>query len=147
MVEFALSFGLFLVLISLVLEGGIAIWRWSLLTDGLNLITVDRAIHLEQRLGMGFNSSCGGCETTIQDCANSIAENYFEGTGLPTLTVSREPFPGSMITIDAEWINPCFFCSLVGLGGFTIRASSTIPVEQSQSIAHYRCPGTYPNPF
>ncbi len=146
MVEFALSGALFLILISLALEGGIALWKYSLLTDGLNLITTDRAIHLDQRLGLGQNApGCNECGD-IQACAMSISELYFDRDDVQnlTLTVSQGPFPERLLTIDAEWNHPCFFCVLVGMDEFEIRVSSTVPVEQNQSMAWQRCPTLYP---
>ena len=72
MVEFALTIGIFLILLAFAVEGGIALWRYSLLTDGLNLITVDRAIHLEQKRGLGENAgACNDC-SALQPCLSLI---------------------------------------------------------------------------
>ena len=118
------------------------------------MVAVDRAIHLEKAEGLGQTAAgCGTCGQ-LQLCAENTLNSYFQNSMAQSIPVSvtiADPQPfvtaaANMITLNASWETPCFFCSLLGWNNFQITAASTVSIEQSQNIAWQRCPNEYALP-
>ncbi len=156
MVEFALSLILFLAILAVIIDGGVGIWRYSILTETVNLVTVDRSIHLTQPWGLarelGATAACNsGCqESDIIACAEEIAETRISSfTSLDptqfTFSVDALSFDSvgvGRLTLNATWNTPTFLAVLIGFNEFAISTSGTTAIEISQDIADGRCGGT-----
>ncbi len=157
-VEFALAILAFMMLLGLIVDGGIAIWRYSALTETINLVTVDRSIHLTQPWGLAgpneFNvTDCispGGCSTgTLENCAKELVLarlQSFTKVNDANMIVRINDFPTNIrdrlvipLSITATWDADCYFCGLIGMSSFQISATGETIVEAAPSTVEARC--------
>jgi len=156
--QFALAIMAFMLLLGIIVDGGVAIWRHSSLTETINLVTVDRSIHLTQPWGLAgpnqFNvgsctvpSSCGG--GGLAECARDLVVarlGSFTTADPDDFTITVNNFPGNIhqtqlvpLSITAVWSADCYFCGLIGMDTFDITATGETTIEVPASTIAARC--------
>jgi len=153
MVEFALVTILLFMMIGIMVDGGVAIWRYSILTDRWNEVVVDRSIHLDQEWGFAadYGVACGCGGPAIADCsADLVYARINELTSISRGDIStdliRLSFPDhnlGSLEMSVTWDAGCWFCPLIGLDTLTISTSGTSPIQGNKESAEARCPGQY----
>lgn len=145
MVEFTLSIFVLFGLFALIFDGGLGVWKYTVLTDSLARVTSDRAIHVEAnaglatQLGVGGCGSCGGVEACVSNLAEALIAQRYPADGVNFRVSFPEEGPaGSIlqrrfIKVDAEWPLSCVFCSVFNQS-ITLRASETKLLELSETF-------------
>lgn len=155
MLEFCLTFLFLLMVIGLIVEGGLAIWRHSMLTETLALTAVDRSIHLERNRGLAKDFSSTVCEAGTCDltaCAKDLIFlriSSLTGIDVNSLQVTIDE-PNNLLqdyklelTMTANWDTPCYLCGLFGKSSLPMSAIAYAPLEASKTEGLLRCPGGF----
>ena len=155
LIETAITVILFLGLLGAIITFSIAAFRYTLLVD--TTTTVSRRIAIDP-FDNGSVSLCPNIIASFKERYERYLSDEF-GTGFPnesisfsgTLTVSKPPTGcTSVLTVNASWEVPCFFCLLFRLPS-AVSTQTIIPLENPDYL-DYDCPagcsscgvGSYP---